>query len=577
MLRYILALFLLKVSLTTGEVYHTKVHQSPHENYKCIILEQTTLRKFKGFETTDLNELKIFEKPALSASAESMLNFEDDSKIVEIFAKRLDVLEAHINTICLTKETVPALPLEKATGPEIQKIVDGGNQANRIDIVFMGDGYTAAQRFQFFDDMRRLTVDMFNGKTFKSYLPVFNIWAIYVESVDSGIGYNGAKNTPFRLYRQAGHLRGIYTGNAAYARQVCQLTGPSGCDYPSLIGNDNYYGGLGGEFVISTKSERKGTVVLRHEMGHNFVNVGEEYDNGQVYSGVNSASSLSLVNTRWGHWLSSTGVRAERVIYRLLEYPWADLSLGARTFTFNSDGNYSRWYLQASVSAAGEANSLEFLLDGVLLPWQSRSDDREFYDWSGNQGFSQGQHTIVVRSKTPSTNPDIPRMICNIVLHEFGDQNEFRIENDYYSAYPTWDVSRRVTYRPTNAGCLMRNMTHTELCSVCKEGMWYQFLRRISLIDELIVNSAVNPDQTKHVVLHTLRLGQLRESGSLIPGERLEIRWSHGGQLQSALNDRFDIYAQAGSWSVSVRFVTPEVRSDPTGLLFETENFTVAI
>lgn len=144
--------------------------------------------------------------------------------------------------------------------------------------------------------------------------------------------------------------------------------------------------------MISTKSNRTGTMVLRHEMGHNFVNVGEEYDNGQVYSGVNSAASLALVSTRWGHWLSSSGqVRAERAIYRLLEYPWADLSQGARTFTFTSDGSYSRWYLQASVSAAGEANSLEFIFDGVILPWQSRgSDDREFYSWPGNSGLSQG-------------------------------------------------------------------------------------------------------------------------------------------------------------------------------------------
>lgn len=215
--------------------------------------------------------MKVYVRPALSAPADEMLTFEDESKIIELFAKNLDVLQAHIDTICSTKEMVPSLPIKRSTSPEIQRLINGGNQLNRIDVVFMGDGYTAAEHGQFFDDMRRLTVDMFNGETFKSYLPVFNIWAIYVESVDSGIGYNGARNTPFRLYRQAGQLRGIYTGNAAYARQICQLTGPSGCDYPSLIGNDNYYGGLGGEFVISTKSERTGTVVLRHEMGHNFV------------------------------------------------------------------------------------------------------------------------------------------------------------------------------------------------------------------------------------------------------------------------------------------------------------------
>lgn len=93
-----------------------------------------------------------------------------------------------------------------------------------------------------------------------------------------------------------------------------------------------------------------------------------------------------------------------------------------------------------------------------------------------------GEHTFTVRSKTPSTNPDIPRMICSVRLYEFGNEEEFHIDNSVVSAYPTFDVSRRVTYRPTNAGCLMRNMTHNEFCSVCKEGMWYQFLQRISLI-----------------------------------------------------------------------------------------------
>lgn len=91
------------------------------------------------------------------------------------------------------------------------------------------------------------------------------------------------------------------------------------------------------------------------------------------------------------------------------------------------------------------------------------------------------------------------------------------------------------------------------------------------------MNTVVYPDQTKHVLLHTLKLGQLRDHGNTVAGERLEIRWSHGGQLQSGLNDQFDIFARAGSWSVSVRFVTPEIRNDPTGLLLETENFTVSL
>ncbi|KXN73685.1 hypothetical protein CONCODRAFT_30708, partial [Conidiobolus coronatus NRRL 28638] len=369
---------------------------------------------------------------------------------------------------------------------EVRKIIDNGDPANRIDVVFMGDGYTANERTKFFNDLARLTKDMFEGVTFKSWLPLFNIWGIHVPSVDSGIGYNGAKNTPFKLYREAGQLRAIFPGNAANARTKCKLTGANACDYPSLLANDDFYGGLGGEFVISTRSERTGTVVLRHEMGHNFVNVGEEYDNGQVYSGVNAASSLSSLG--WKNWLSGP-VREEREIYRLLEYPWHDLSKGSKSFTFNSDGKYSRWYLLTSVSAAGQADSLEFVLDGKVLPWQSRgSDDREFYGWYGSSGFSAGQHTLTVRSKTASTHPNIPRMIASVTLHEYGNESEFKIANDYYSAYPTWDVNRRKTYRPTSEGCLMRNMTSPNFCNVCKEGMWYQFLNKISLIDGVSVS-----------------------------------------------------------------------------------------
>lgn len=121
------------------------------------------------------------------------------------------------------------------------------------------------------------------------------------------------------------------------------------------------------------------------------MNVGEEYDNGSAYRGVNSAPNLTQVVDKWGHWLTGDRVREERAIYRLLEYPWADLSLGQQSFNFISDGQYSRWYLDLSVSAAGEADSLEFLLDGEILLWESRgSDDREFYRWFNDEGFSEG-------------------------------------------------------------------------------------------------------------------------------------------------------------------------------------------
>jgi hypothetical protein len=166
-------------------------------------------------------------------------------------------------------------------------------------------------------------------------------------------------------------------------------------------------------------------------------------------------------------------------------------------------------------------------------------------------------------------------MICSIRLHEFGNEDEFHADNDVISVYPTWDNGFRVTFRPTNNGCLMRNMTFPKLCPVCKEGMWYQFLTRIQIIDGLEFAPPSHPDAPRRVTLHTLKLGQLRDPGNEVEGETLQVRWFRQGVEQEGLRNLFEIDAVAGAWSVEVRLITPEVRNDPSNLLIETENFTV--
>lgn len=86
-----------------------------------------------------------------------------------------------------------------------------------------------------------------------------------------------------------------------------------------------------------------------------------------------------------------------------------------------------------------------------------------------------------------------------------------------------------------------------------------------------------NADSTKRVALHTLKLGQLREPGNEVDGEHFDVRWSHRGQEQPEFNNQFEIDAKIGSWSVSVQFVTNEVRNDPNRLLQDTEHFTVTL
>eukprot|EP00478_Filoreta_tenera_P002549 GABV01002648.1.p1 GENE.GABV01002648.1~~GABV01002648.1.p1 ORF type:complete len:179 (-),score=47.57 GABV01002648.1:133-639(-) len=130
---------------------------------------------------------------------------------------------------------------EPLVSDEVIEISKTGDPSNRIDVVFMGDGYLKSQRDLMVDDMKRLVDDMFRGETFQSYLPVFNIWAVFRESQEEGIGVGSRpKNTAFRLYRDGTELRGIFPGDPNAARQACKATGANACDYPSLIGNDSF-------------------------------------------------------------------------------------------------------------------------------------------------------------------------------------------------------------------------------------------------------------------------------------------------------------------------------------------------
>jgi len=132
-------------------------------------------------------------------------------------------------------------------------------------------------------------------------------------------GLNCIFSTTYGLYRDGTELRGVYSSRKRVARAASLSLG-SQCDYAILLGNDPLYGGLGGEFTyvhslssqatlplnlfrISTASVLNGPLVLRHELGHSIIQVGEEYDGGFAYFGPNSQYKLKD-DVKWRHWLA---------------------------------------------------------------------------------------------------------------------------------------------------------------------------------------------------------------------------------------------------------------------------------
>lgn len=436
-------------------------------------------------------------------------------------------------------------------------LVNNGPSANRVDLVFMGDGYTVAEKEKFHSDIRQLVRQMFESETFKSYLPIFNVHAVFRASNESGIGRNDTpKDTAYRLYRAGNTLRAIYPGNQNALRASCRVA--PACDYPIVIANDPYYGGLGGEFAISTSSPDSGIVVLRHELGHQVGEVGEEYDGGG-YFGANHASSLATLG--WKQWLSGP-LEAEPQVARYIAWPWKNLSEGSFVANFTSDGQQGRTFINFSASGMEQDNDIEFRLDGVLLPVRSpHTADRAFHDVALEHGLTAGNHTLEVSEGRRDGN----NWFSSASIHEYGPG--FHHDNDYVSAYPlVQDDLAADGFRPTSEGCLMRNMMNPKFCSVCKENNWLKFFRKISVIDSVGMDNAASPAVVR---LKTPALGQLRQDR--LPGETLAVRWIKNGSEVLELAGKWQWTPAAGDsthrWEVEVTFLTPEVRKDTELLL----------
>ena len=220
---------------------------------------------------------------------------------------------------------------------------------------------------------------------------LLNFWAVFIPSGQSGIGTHGKpKNTTFGLYRPGEELRAVFYAHPDRVAAACKALNhrsstrkhsavPFGCDEPILLGNDGFYGGLGGTPTVITASRENGVQVLRHELGHTLIPVGEEYDNGYAYFGVNAANATehgAHQRVSWAHWLSNskarrTGrVRMEDSRVAVQKYPWHDLAKSPYAVNFSDHGaTYPTGLLRFSVSGIPTESNLVVKMDGQVVDY----------------------------------------------------------------------------------------------------------------------------------------------------------------------------------------------------------------
>ncbi len=181
------------------------------------------------------------------------------------------------------------------SGPHQVSKNNRGAIDNRVNLLFMGDGYTAAQQTQFNQNVDAVISYM---QTFEPYLSYANFVAydrLFTASNQSGGDKPAACFTPASAVDTAfdatyctSNIRRLLTVNAS--KVFTAAAASPDWDEITVIVNDNEYGGAGGSYsTISTNAAA--TDVFIHEYGHSFTNLADEYDS--AFPGFPACSDIN--------------------------------------------------------------------------------------------------------------------------------------------------------------------------------------------------------------------------------------------------------------------------------------------
>ncbi len=206
----------------------------------------------------------------------------------------------------------------------VDTLLKSGPINKRINLVFMGDGYTTAQMTQFIANATSASYYLLNTTPFVYYKNYFNVFAIKCPSPQSGITHLGVAtdvtepasptlnvtnnfDTRFDNY---GVHRLIYSMDPAAVYSVLAAGFPA-YDQAIILGNSTEYGGAGGGYAVSSIHPSSPEIVV-HEMGHSFAGLADEYWAGASYAAEkpNMTANNNTSTIKWSPWVGSNSINA---------------------------------------------------------------------------------------------------------------------------------------------------------------------------------------------------------------------------------------------------------------------------
>jgi IgA Peptidase M64 len=165
------------------------------------------------------------------------------------------------------------------------KLHEAGNPEQKLDLLILGDGYTAAERGKFERDARRLMGVLFATAPFKERQGDINVWGLSPPSAQSGVSRPSQ-----RIYRRSpiGTMFDAFDSERYILtfenKAFRDIAANAPYDVVEILVNSGTYGGGGIYGLYSTVAADSvwAPYVFVHEFGHHIAALADEYYTSDV-------------------------------------------------------------------------------------------------------------------------------------------------------------------------------------------------------------------------------------------------------------------------------------------------------
>lgn len=202
-------------------------------------------------------------------------------------------------------------------------VEENGPRSERINIVFLSEGYTTTDMPNFAGHVTNAVNFLFSKEPWQQYRSYCNVYRIEIASNQSGCDYGntsgstGTRDTYFNAgYFGAGaapsveRLLALGSGGTGKVLSLVNEHVPES-DMPVVLVNDTKYGGAGYSNLSVASIHASSAAIVEHEVGHSFASLTDEYESAYpgftpTESYANATAQTSRGSIKWNHWIDET-------------------------------------------------------------------------------------------------------------------------------------------------------------------------------------------------------------------------------------------------------------------------------